>query len=216
MKAFKKAVLSCMAVGALSAMVATAAFADEITVDTATCEAGKITVTSEKLGTYTGQMTVLVISKEADDALAEGGTLSASDILYIDQVEDAAGIFQNMGARANYVDGETKDEDGNLVKGDGVLKDGDYVVKIGGDNVDTILTINFTVGGGTVVLGDVTGEGDVTADDLTGLARHLAKIQLITDPQLLTNADVTGEGDVTADDLTKLARFLAKIIGSLE
>ena len=58
--------------------------------------------------------------------------------------------------------------------------------------------------------------GKVDAADLTCLARHVARISEITDPQALENADVTFDREVKADDLTKLARFIARIIGTLE
>lgn len=64
--------------------------------------------------------------------------------------------------------------------------------------------------------GDVNTDGVVTAADLTLLARHVAKIEVITDPVALLNADVTGDGSVSAEDLTKLARYIAKIIQTLE
>lgn len=66
------------------------------------------------------------------------------------------------------------------------------------------------------LLGDVDLDGDVDAADLTKLARHVSKIETITDPQSLINADVTFEGDVAANDLTKLARYVSHIIDSLE
>ncbi len=59
--------------------------------------------------------------------------------------------------------------------------------------------------------GDVNGDNEVDAKDLTALARHVAKIELITEPELLQNADVDGSGDISAADLTKLARFVVKI-----
>ena len=64
-------------------------------------------------------------------------------------------------------------------------------------------------------LGDVNGDGEVNAADLTTLARHVAKIETITNTTLLQNADVTKDGEVTAADLTQLARFVAKIISTL-
>ncbi len=59
--------------------------------------------------------------------------------------------------------------------------------------------------------GELTGDGEVDADDLTALARHTAKLDIITDATALQNADVTGDGEVDTDDLTKLARFIAKL-----
>ena len=68
----------------------------------------------------------------------------------------------------------------------------------------------------TPLLGDVNGDGAITADDLTALARHVAKISIITDTEALARCDVTKDGSVTADDLTMLARYVAKIISSFE
>ena len=68
----------------------------------------------------------------------------------------------------------------------------------------------------TPLLGDVNGDGAITADDLTALARHVAKISVITDTAALARCDVTNDGSVTADDLTMLARYVAKIISSFE
>ena len=60
-------------------------------------------------------------------------------------------------------------------------------------------------------LGDVDLDGDISAKDLTLIARHIAKIELITNSAALANADINKDGDVTAADLTKLARHIAKI-----
>ena len=61
------------------------------------------------------------------------------------------------------------------------------------------------------LLGAVDLDGDVDSDDLTALARHVAKIEFLTKAQALRNAEVTGDGDVDSDDLTRLARHVAKI-----
>lgn len=63
--------------------------------------------------------------------------------------------------------------------------------------------------------GDVNLDGEVNADDLTALARHVARIENLTDSYALLNADVDGDGDLTAVDLTKLARYVARIIPEL-
>ena len=60
--------------------------------------------------------------------------------------------------------------------------------------------------------GDVDKDGQILASDATALARHLAKIEIITDPAMLKNADTNGDGTVGAADATKLARYLARII----
>lgn len=68
--------------------------------------------------------------------------------------------------------------------------------------------------GGT--LGDVNGDYNVDAKDLTHLAKHVAKISTITDAGLFKAADVNSDGEVDAKDLTHLAKYVAKIIASLD
>jgi len=62
------------------------------------------------------------------------------------------------------------------------------------------------------VLGDLDADGDVDAEDLTILARHVAGIAPLTDKTALANGDVDGNGTVDAEDLTIHARFVAGII----
>ena len=81
-------------------------------------------------------------------------------------------------------------------------------ITVGNSNV----TENVTI----YLIGDVNGDGAITADDLTALARHVAKISIITDTAALARCDVTNDGSVTADDLTMLARYVAKIISSFD
>ena len=66
------------------------------------------------------------------------------------------------------------------------------------------------------VMGDVTGDSQVTADDLTRLSRHVAKIDEFDEADLLKAADVNGDNQVTADDLTMLSRYVARIISSFD
>ncbi|MCD7902842.1 MAG: leucine-rich repeat protein [Oscillospiraceae bacterium] len=63
--------------------------------------------------------------------------------------------------------------------------------------------------------GDLNGDGEVDASDLTILARHVGKVETMEDETALANADVTGDGNVDASDLTKLAQYVGKIISSL-
>ena len=65
-------------------------------------------------------------------------------------------------------------------------------------------------------LGDVTGDGEVDANDLTALSRHVARIEEFTDSNILKAADVTGDGEVDANDLTVLSRYVARIINSFD
>lgn len=71
------------------------------------------------------------------------------------------------------------------------------------------ITVTATVVPG--LSGDVDLSGEITAADLTKLARHVAGIEILADGQGMVNADVDGVAGISAGDLTKLARFLAHI-----
>ncbi|MCD8357680.1 MAG: dockerin type I repeat-containing protein [Oscillospiraceae bacterium] len=89
---------------------------------------------------------------------------------------------------------------------------GDYTITVSG-------VAPGSSGGGSYgadLPGDLNGDGEVDASDLTILARHVGKVDTITDKTALANADVTADGDVDASDLTKLAQYVDKIISSLD
>lgn len=186
MKALKKALLAGAAVGALSAIVATSAFA-------ASYADGKVSVETD-LSEYNGQMTVLVIAKGADEK--EGGIV-ADDILYIDQTEAAAGIFQDMG-----------------VKG-GKLDEGEYIVKIGGENVNNIITETLKIEGDKPAykFADVNADDNVDAEDVTRLLRHTTGIEPLTyeEEELNARCDVNEDETVDAEDVTRLLRHTTGI-----
>ena len=74
----------------------------------------------------------------------------------------------------------------------------------------------LVVPAGGIVKGDVTGEGEVSADDLTALSRYVAQIETGWSQTKLAAADVTGDGEVDANDLTLLSRYVAGIITTWE
>ena len=63
-----------------------------------------------------------------------------------------------------------------------------------------------------VKVGDVNGDGNVTAKDVTVLARYIAKWTGYETVNT-TAADANGDGNVTAKDVTVLARYIAKWTG---
>lgn len=66
---------------------------------------------------------------------------------------------------------------------------------------------------GTPLLGDVDGDGQVAATDLTGLARRVGGIDTLVlyAEEEESGADIDGNGGVDAADLTKLARHVGCI-----
>jgi hypothetical protein len=61
------------------------------------------------------------------------------------------------------------------------------------------------------LLGDVTGDGKVTATDYSRLLAHVKKVSLLTDEDALWAADVTGDGKITATDYSRLLAHVKKV-----
>ena len=57
--------------------------------------------------------------------------------------------------------------------------------------------------------GDIDGDGEITSDDRTILARHLAHWGGKYESVPVSAADIDGDGEITSDDRTILARYLA-------
>lgn len=194
MKALKKAAMACMAVGMISAVAAGSAFAADVASE-ANYADGKVSVADERLGTIGGQMTVLVLAKDADN---DG--IDANEILYIDQQEDGTTIFQGMG-----------------VKG-GKLEDGEYVVKIGGENLDEIIVIPFVVGnkGTTIQLGDCDGIEGIDIRDVSALLQHIAETKLLTGDYLVAG-DCDGVEGIDIRDVSAVLQHIAetKLLGTV-
>ena len=88
-------------------------------------------------------------------------------------------------------------------------------IREGGDPLQIIPDNAFTIVKKAKQLGDSDGDGTVDAKDLTILAKHLAKIENITNSVQLFNSDTTKDNDISAEDLTQLAKYVARIIPEL-
>lgn len=201
----KKMLLACTAAGVMAVAVSASALCAQINVDNgatyAVDEAGKYTVSvaAEVLSGKTGQMTVLVTPK---GALEKEGGLQDSDILYIDQLAAADGIFQDMGVKDALVEGS------------------EYDVFIGGENVTneageaSFYRTSFKVGAGKQIKWcDIDGTGKVDANDVTRLLQHTTKYAVLegyTDEELIALADVNKDGKVDANDVTRLLQHTTK------
>ena len=205
MRAIKKMLLACTAAGVMAVAVSASALCAQINVDNgatyAVDEAGKYTVSvaAEVLSGKTGQMTVLVTPK---GALEKEGGLQDSDILYIDQLAAADGIFQGMGVKDALVEGS------------------EYDVFIGGENVTneageaSFYRTSFKVGAGKQIKWcDIDSTGKVDANDVTRLLQHTTNYALLegyTDEELIALADVNKDGKVDANDVTRLLQHTTK------
>ena len=213
MRAMKKMLLACAAAGVMAVAVSASALCAQINVDNgatyAVDEAGKYTVSvaAEVLSGKTGQMTVLVTPK---GALEKEGGLQDSDILYIDQLAAADGIFQGMGVKDALVEGS------------------EYDVFIGGENVTneageasfyrTIFTVKKDGGETTLKWGDIDGNKKIELTDATLLLYHAANIKKLsyTDEEMLIVGDMDKNGKIELADSTLLlyhAANIKKIVG---
>ncbi len=80
-------------------------------------------------------------------------------------------------------------------------------------NINIAYFIVRNDGGDNPSVGDANKDGVVGAADITVVARHVAGIELVTDPVAKVCCDMDGNGTVDTQDLTALARVLARIDG---
>ena len=119
-----------------------------------------------------------------------------------------------LGAQPLYNDGNDPVKDGYTFTGWSTANDNEpeYTSEtLPAANADAVYYACFQQNAATGMLGDFDDDGEITAEDLTLLARHVAGIEMLTG-QALENADVDGSGEIDANDLTKHARYVAGII----
>lgn len=213
MKKFTKLFLSCAAMAAVTAAVATTAMAaPSLTATYDETNDGTLALKYNDV-TLTGETTVLV-STEALTA-----NITDDKILYIDQA--AAGEFGTAadGARVvGLLDPDTTDE--------AYLADGTYFVYVGYTKADgdfAILPATFPVGdvGEDLLIGDVDNSTKIDNKDATAILRKLAKkttlVGNVGDEYVNTSTnekviigDVDNSAKVDNKDATAILRQLAK------
>ena len=153
MKKFSKLFLSCAAVAAVTAAVATSAMAAGEVSATYTPAADGATTASLKITTnYTADQKTLLIVPSSITL----DKVSADDVVQIDQNADIVDVV----LPAN-------------------LKDGTYTVYMGGDG--QVYSTNFKVGNASSVLvGDVNQDASITLGDATAIVRHKTGAATIT------------------------------------
>ena len=213
MRNFSKTLISMAAVMAVGSAMAAGAMAADLTIGKDTVKTdGKISISDVTPGK--SQYTLLVVQgtkAEGDTEVTYNAT--EATIKQIDQ-NDAGVAFTEA-----------------VVGTD--LADGDYKVMVG-NNDGTVDTGYFTLSSAPqveykkIVIGDITGEGRVLANDTTALARYKAgmigatykntdvekKYQVKDSTKVIVIGDITGEGRVLANDTTALARYKAGMIGA--
>lgn len=198
--AFKKALMTCAAVGALSVAMAASAFAaNELTVSqdkTDDVENGKVSITAG-LDDASGQMTVLIFAEGAD---TDEDGLTADEILYIDQLAATTeNLFQGMGIRSTAIE-------------NGKLKAGTYTVLVGSDAEDAgILSGTLTVGAdATYTLGDVDANTKINESDALVIKNYCVELATLTETQLKA-ADCDGNSKVNESDALDILNYCVEL-----
>ena len=180
MKKFSKLFLSCAAVAAVTAAVATSAMAaGEISAE---YSAETATLTIDASGYTAAQKTLLVLKP---GKTLETVKVSEGDVLQIDQQDGNDTITVAL----------PKD-----------LADGKYTVYMGGDG--QAYSTNFKVGNASSVLvGDVNQDASITLGDATAIVRHKTGAAPITDADALIAADTNYDDSITLGDATCIVMY---------
>lgn len=180
MKKFSKLFLSCAAVAAVTAAVATSAMAaGEISATyTAAGENATAKLTIDASGYTADQKTLLIVPSSVSlDKVTDG------DVVQIDQNAEIVDV---------------------VLPAD--LKDGKYTVYMGGDG--QVYSTNFKVGNASSVLvGDVNQDASITLGDATAIVRHKAGAAPITDADALIAADTNYDDSITLGDATCIVMY---------
>lgn len=180
MKKFSKLFLSCAAVAAVTAAVATSAMAAGEVSATYTPAADGATTASLKITTnYTADQKTLLIVPSSITL----DKVSADDVVQIDQNADIVDVV----LPAN-------------------LKDGTYTVYMGGDG--QVYSTNFKVGNASSVLvGDVNQDDEVTLADATEIILDYVGTKEITNADAKVAADCNDDEDITLGDATCIINY---------
>lgn len=179
MKKFSKLFLSCAAVAAVTAAVATSAMAAGISATYKAAEAGDstATLTIDASGYTADQKTLLVVpSKVSLDKV------SADDVVQIDQKADIV----NVALPAD-------------------LADGTYTVYMGGDG--QVYSTNFRVGTGTdeeFIVGDSNSDGKIRTGDANAILWYTVDDKAVEGKSFNVGKKiVTADGDLAIGDSNK-------------
>lgn len=180
MKKFSKLFLSCAAVAAVTAAVATSAMAaGEISATyTAAGENATAKLTIDASGYTADQKTLLIVPSSVSlDKVTDG------DVVQIDQNAEIVDV---------------------VLPAD--LKDGKYTVYMGGDG--QVYSTNFNVGNvSSVLIGDVNQDDEVTLVDATEIIHDYVGTKEITNADAKVAADCNDDEDITLGDATCIINY---------
>ncbi len=188
MKKFTKLFLSCAAVAAVTAAVATSAMAADktLTASYSVAEGASVGTVTITCASEDEAKTLLILKPGADKT-----AIKTSDILQIDQ----AGTIAT--ATVPVLDEEADK--------------GTYIVLMGGTSGD-IYEGKFKIGQGEILMGDVDLDGKVNLTDATKIADHFIKAYF--DETALIAANVNEDEKVNLSDATCVANYFVKPSGT--
>ena len=180
MKKFSKLFLSCAAVAAVTAAVATSAMAaGEVSATYTPAETGATTASLKITTKYTADQKTLLIVPSSVSL----DKVTADDVVQIDQ-------------NAEIVDVALPAD----------LKDGKYTVYMGGDG--QVYSTNFNVGNvSSVLIGDVNQDDEVTLADATEIILDYVGTKEITNADAKVAADCNDDEDITLGDATCIINY---------
>lgn len=181
MKKFSKLFLSCAAVAAVTAAVATSAMAAGGISATYTAAGENETtakLTIDASGYTADQKTLLIVPSSVSL-----DKVTAGDVVQIDQNAEIVDV---------------------VLPAD--LKDGTYTVYMGGDG--QVYSTNFNVGNvSSVLIGDVNQDDEVTLADATEIILDYVGTKEITNADAKVAADCNDDEDITLGDATCIINY---------
>ena len=185
MKKFSKLFLSCAAVAAVTAAVATSAMAaGEVSATYTPAETGATTASLKITTKYTADQKTLLIVPSSVSL----DKVTADDVVQIDQNAEIVDV---------------------VLPAD--LKDGTYTVYIGGDG--QVYSDTFRVGAGKVLIGDADQDGFVDGGDATTILKYnVGSVELVGDGQAAADADQ--DGFVDGGDATAILKYNVGVVDS--
>lgn len=183
MKKFSKLFLSCAAVAAVTAAVATSAMAaGEISAKYTPAETGATTASLKIETKYDADQKTLLIVPSSVSL----DKVTADDVVQIDQNAEIVDVV--LPAK---------------------LKDGTYTVYMGGDG--QVYSDTFRVGAGKVLIGDADQDGFVDGGDATTILKYnVGSVELVGDGQAAADADQ--DGFVDGGDATAILKYNVGVV----